>query len=77
MVVAQQRMERERVRDLTLAWTIEAMHRQKTLPSLRSLLDKSQIATEVQTLEQQRTALYMLSLQYGIPLRKTRLIRRA
>jgi hypothetical protein len=49
-----------------LAWYIEALHRQKKLPDLQDLLR----VRRVQTVNEQRVMLQMLSDQLGIPLRK-------
>lgn len=38
--VAKRKREDERERDLVLAWHIEALHRQKTLPTLHEMLQK-------------------------------------
>jgi hypothetical protein len=61
--------ERQRLqvrRDLSLAWHIEAMQRQKKLPSLITLLSEREPG---QTVGQQKAMLTMLSEQYGFPLR--------
>lgn len=59
---------------MTQAWHIEALHRTKRLPALKSLLTKR--GTKVQTAGQQRMALQVLSAQYGFPLRKAKRRRR-
>lgn len=68
-VVGKHRAEEARDRDVALAWHTEMFARQKTLPSLASLLRKTQ-APRPQTLKEQHTMLQILSTQYGLPLRQ-------
>lgn len=67
-------MERDRNRDVTVAWLTAAFERQKKLPELHSLLT-IRSTRERPTIEQQRSMLTMLSERYGFPMRKTRLIK--
>lgn len=53
-------------RAMHLAWHIEALHRQKRLPSLSSLASKRR--GQEQTQEEMSVALRTLSEQYGIPM---------
>lgn len=53
-------------RDVTLAWTMAALERQKRLPALKTLLAKRD---ERQNVKQMRTTLQLLSEAYRIPLR--------
>lgn len=77
-MVTKQRIEDESARDLKLAWSVEWMRRQEKLPRLQDLLAKGRkTGSTAQPLAAQRTALAMLSEQYGIPLRLTRLVKRA
>lgn len=58
------------------AWWTSALTRQEKLPKLETLLiAKRRARPERQTVEQQRQVLHMLSQTYGVPLRRTRLIR--
>lgn len=53
---------------MSLAWHIAALHRQKKLPSLKSLLAKQ--PRQRQNPKQLRSALTLMSAQLGIPLRR-------
>lgn len=67
LVIAKQRREDEHDRDVTLAWTVEALRRTKRLPALKTLFAKR--SSERQTSRQLRTTLQLLSEAYRIPLR--------
>jgi hypothetical protein len=67
--VGQQARRDEHDRDISLAWHVAALERQKKLPALKTLLAKGG-RERVQTVAEQRDMLHMLSAQYGIPLRK-------
>jgi hypothetical protein len=69
-VAAKQRREDQHDRDVTLAWRMAALERQKTLPKLETLLSKR---GSKQTAAEQRGVLHVLSAQYGIPIRTRRL----
>ena len=58
-----------RDRDMVLAWHTAALSRAKDLPKLETLLTK-RVATGKQSVGQHKAALQMLSMKYGIPLRK-------
>lgn len=62
-VVAKKRREDQADRDVALAWRIAALQRQKKLPSLSSLLISTK--KRVQSVDEQRAMLEMLSKQYG------------
>lgn len=64
-----------RDREIVLAWNTAALSRAKKLPALKTLLAQSH--QKVQTMGEQRAMLALLSERYGIPLRKTRLIKKA
>ena len=68
-MAAKRRHQDARDRDLTLAWQIEALHRAKRLPALKTLLDKTE-KPRPQTVSEQRTILEALSQTIGVPLRK-------
>jgi hypothetical protein len=73
-VAARERAQDEHDRLITQAWWMANLSRKKP-PALSTLI--KQRHTEVaQTVSQARTVVEILSAQYGIPLRKTR-IRRA
>jgi len=58
-------------RDITLAWHVEALHRQKKLPSLKTLVRRVGVSVR-QSAVQMRSALSVMSAQYGIPIRKAK-----
>ena len=58
-------------RDLTLAWHIAALSRQKRLPELTDLLNSGS-RRKIQTPAEQRAWLHMLSEYIGVPLRKVK-----
>jgi hypothetical protein len=53
-------------RDMSIAWHVAALSRQKKLPELKRLLTKRK--ERPPSLEQQRGVLHVLSAQYGLPL---------
>lgn len=55
---------------MTMAWVIAALHRQKKLPELKTLLRKRQ--DKPQTVGQLKAMFHQLSERYGIPLRKAK-----
>jgi hypothetical protein len=67
-VVGQQARRDQHDRDISLAWHMAALERQKKLPALKSLLGRG--GDRRQTVAEQRNVLHMLSEQYNIPLRK-------
>lgn len=70
-VLAKQRREEERDRDISHAWHVAAFSRQDKLPRLETLLvSKSQPSRQqTQTVSEQRTMLEALSQMIGVPLR--------
>jgi len=71
-------MDRERDRDLSVVWHAANLNRKATdgkLPNLKDLLRQARGMD--QTLGEQRSAIYQLSANLGIPLKPTRLIRKA
>lgn len=72
MEAARLRRQDDVIRDLALAWHTAAFQRQKKLPSLQRLV--RQVAARTpgppQSPAQLKSALSVLSEQYGIPLRK-------
>lgn len=67
-MVGKQALEDAHDRDARLAWLAEALHRQKRLPDVKTLLVKRHAQ---QTPRQMRTVLQLISEKYRIPL-KTR-----
>lgn len=67
-VVAKRKRDDDTDRDVRLAWSIAALQRQKKLPSLQSLLNSSR--KRLQTVDEQRAMLEILSGKYGGALRK-------
>jgi hypothetical protein len=67
-VAAMERRTDQRDRDLYMAWHVEALSRQKKMPTLESLLRKKSSAA--QSVSQMRDVLATLSKQYGIPLKQ-------
>lgn len=63
------RVRNEFNRDVSIAWHMAALQRQKKLPALKTLLRQGERG-EQQTASQHRAALAVLSEQYGLPLRK-------
>ena len=64
---ARTRQHRAYQRDVSLAWHVEALHRQKTLRPLAELLAPQ---GNRQSAAQQKAVLTVLSEQYGLPMRK-------
>lgn len=54
-------------RDLTLAWSIELMHRQKKLPALDTLLKGNK--QQRKSVQEHKHMVHILSQQYGGQLR--------
>lgn len=76
-VFAKRSYEEDYNRDVRLAWHVAALMRQEKLPRLESLLIRrpQKPSTRKEYLAAQRSMLKALSDRYGIPLRKTTLIR--
>lgn len=69
-VVGQTKKDDERDAAMSLAWQIAALQKRNPLPKLETLLTKRRSAP-VQTVDQQRAMLEVLSAQYGLPLGRT------
>lgn len=67
LVIETRRRTLQRHDALYLAWHIEALHRQKKLPTLDRLTNHRSTA---QTADEMRAALTTLSKQYGSPIRQ-------
>jgi hypothetical protein len=67
LVVAQQRIDDERDKAISLAWHVAALSRTKKFPELRTLLKKR---NRPQSVPEQKAMLHILSEQYGIPLKR-------
>lgn len=66
-VVAKRRSEDKHDQRMVLAWTIEGLHRQKTLPNVKTLLANRQVR---QNAKQMLAVVELISEAYGLPLRK-------
>lgn len=75
--MARRRLDADTVRDLSLAWHIEALHRQKKLPALKAMLpQRLRAAEQPQSVKHHLVMLEMIGAKHGIKLRKTRLVKR-
>jgi hypothetical protein len=73
--IAKQRLADTRDQAMSLAWHMAALQRAEKLPVLKSLLSKPE-KPERQTVAQLGAVMQQLSAQLGIPIRRTRLIKR-
>jgi hypothetical protein len=71
-VIAKQVAERLQRAELSYVWLNAALQRQKRMPSLEEFVTPRQAT---QTRDEQRRQLQNISARFGIPLRKTKLIR--
>jgi hypothetical protein len=69
VVIAEQRRDRHD-RDITIAYSVAGLSRQKRLPDLQRLLARRRVGR--QTAREQSLVLAQLSEQFGIPLRVRR-----
>lgn len=67
-VVGKQRRDDAHDRDMLRAWLPEALHRQKRLPELKTLLIKRE--QKKQNLTQMKTKLHQIAEHYGLKVRK-------
>ena len=73
LVAAKDRRDDAHQQMVSLAWHVEAMHRQQRLPSLASLLKRQD---RPQGIQEQRVMLEAISQTYGLPLQRRKKGRR-